>query len=362
MARFHELKVIDIRQETEDAISIAFEVPDNLKEDFEFIHGQYITLKHTVNGEELRRSYSICSSPASDEPLRIAVKKVPQGRVSTFLNEKLKVGDSLEVMTPMGNFYTQLKKEHKKQYVAFAAGSGITPVISIIKTILHKEPDSNVILFYGNRTELSIIFKDELERLMNKYGERLKIYHILSREQLDNTLFSGRITADKVRMLLKEFADESRETEYFICGPEGMMREVTGELEERGVDKKHIHVELFTSPVESEDDVKKKKEKKAPSSGGDSHVTIVLDGEETEIELSPDGDAILDAALEAGLDVPFACKGAVCCTCKAKLMEGEVDMDMNYALSDEEVEEGYILTCQSHPKTDKVVVDYDEGI
>ncbi len=357
MAHFHPLTIKDVRKETADTVSIAFDIPAHLNGDFNYTQGQYLTFKATVNGEEVRRSYSLCSSPTTDKELRVAIKKVPNGAFSTYANESLKAGDVLETMPPMGNFYTDLKEGQSKHYVAFAAGSGITPVMSILKTSLAIETNSRFTLFYGNRNSESIIFKDELDALADKYADRLKVHHILSREEQSNSLLNGRIDGEKCKGLCESFNDVQSADEFFLCGPAELIDNVTKTLGSLGVDKKHIHFELFNTPVMAEN-----QPKRSASKSGMSTVTIIMDGDETTFELASNGDAILDAALDAGVDVPFACKGAVCCTCKAKVMEGEVEMDMNYALEDEEVEEGFILTCQSHPKSANVVVDYDEGI
>lgn len=364
MARMHELEVKDVHKETQDSVVIEFHIPEALKEKFRFKQGQYVTLKKTLDGEEVRRNYSICSSPF-EEDLRIACKKVEGGRMSSYLNEKVQPGDRFEVMEPMGNFYTELDESHQKQYVAFAAGSGITPVISILKTVLHKEPKSRFVLFYGNRTSLEIIFKHELEKLREKYGDRLETHHVLSRESGEDELRTGRIDGEKAEKLLDEGEDSSLPTEYFICGPEGMMNTINDLLKQRGVEEDRIHIELFTSPIQSEADIeekKKEREERLAEKGEaeTAQVTVVIDDEESTFELDYDGDVILDAALEEDLDVPFSCKGAVCSTCRAKLVEGQVEMEANHALTDQEVEEGHILTCQSHPRTPKVVVDYDD--
>lgn len=360
MARFHTLPVSSVHRETEDSIVIGFVIPAGLRNDFTFIHGQYLTLKVPVNGEELRRSYSICSSPLDPEELRIAVKRVEKGRASTYLVEHLKPGMTLEVMTPMGSFYTLLDAAHRKHYACFAGGSGITPILSIIKTVLRTEPHSGLTLFYGNTDQDRIIFRSALEELQAKYKERLAVHHILTYGHDEDKLFNGLVTVEKATELTRRFIRESPETEYFICGPEPMMVNVSQALEKLGVDKKRIHVELFTSPVTSET----KQAEPAPQADvpvtGKAKVKIILDGKETEIEVAPKGDSILDSAENAGLDVPYACKGAVCCTCKARIVEGKVHMDMNYALTDEEVADGYVLTCQSHPLTARVVVDYDQ--
>lgn len=359
MAHFHTLTIADVKRETADTVSIAFDIPENLKSDFKYIQGQYLTFKAQINGEEVRRSYSLCSSPSTDNELRVAIKKVPNGLFSTYANESLKTGDTLETMPPMGNFYTELKEGQSKRYVAFAAGSGITPVLSILKTSLTTETNSRFTLFYGNRNSDSIIFKNELSALAEKYADRLNVHHILSREEQSNSLLNGRIDAEKCKGLCESYKNVQSADEFFLCGPAEMIDNVTNTLSGLGVDKKHIHFELFNTPVMAENQPKRAASK---SSNGLSTVTVIMDGDETTFELSSNGDSVLDAALDAGVDVPFACKGAVCCTCKAKVKEGDVEMDMNYALEDEEVEEGFILTCQSHPKSATVIVDYDEGI
>ncbi len=359
MARFHTLTVANVHKETADSVVVAFRIAPELREDFRFIHGQYLTLKLTVNGEELRRSYSICSSPLDPEVIRIAVKKIPGGRASSVLVDKLKPGMTIEVMTPMGNFTTALDPGAQRHFVAFAAGSGITPILSILKTVLRTEPKSRFTLFYGNSDTDRIIFRTKLEELKTQHGERLAVHHILSCGTHEDTLFNGRITAEKAKQLLGRFAVDSMDKEYFICGPEQMMVNVSEALEKQGVDKKRIHIELFTTPVTSE--------AKAPpvtvgegAFTGVAKVKVILDGRETTLDIPASGDSVLDAALDGGLDVPFACKGAVCCTCKARVVEGKVEMAMNYALTDEEVADGYVLTCQTHPRSPNVTIDYDQ--
>jgi len=359
MARFHSLPVTEVHQETPDAIVVTFQVPPALKEDFRFIHGQYVTLKLTVNGEELRRSYSICSSPLDADVFSIAVKRVQGGRASTQLVEKLKPGMTLDVMTPMGNFHTALDPGQAKHYVAFAAGSGITPILSILKTVLRTEQRSRFTLFYGNTEVGRIIFRERLAQLKAQYPDRLDVHHILSKGMDEDALFNGRITTEKAKALLSRFVTDTMDKEYFICGPEQMMVNVSEALETGGVDRKRIHVELFSTPVGQE--VRKGGDQAAPApAAGMCSVKVVLDGREHELTMDPQGDAVLDAAIDAGLDVPYACKGAVCCTCKARVLEGKVDMAMNYALTDEEVADGYVLTCQAHPRSPRVVIDYDQ--
>ena len=361
MARFHTLEVEEVRLDTPDAMVVGLHVPAELRQEFKFIHGQYLTLKLVVNGEELRRSYSICSSPLDEGIIRIAVKKVANGRASTHLVQHLKAGDKLEVMTPMGSFYTLLDPGNERHYIAFAAGSGITPILSILKTVLRTEPRSRFTLFYGNTDAGRIIFRQKLAEMMERYGDRLEVHHILSKGADEDMLFNGRITIEKARQLLGRFVSEPRHAEYFICGPEQMMVNVSEALEKSGVDKKHIHIELFSTPVSLE--ARKETDHSHGSHAafaGTADVKLILDGREHELKIPAKGDGILDHAIDQGLDVPYACKGAVCCTCKAKVLEGKVEMDMNYALTDEEVAAGYVLTCQSHPRSVRVVVDYDQ--
>ena len=355
---FHELKVKDIRRETSDCVSIAFEIPDSLKNEFSYRHGQNITLKRSIDGEELRRSYSICTSPEENE-LRVAIKKADFGKFSGWANKQIKPGDYLEVLPPTGRFFTELKPSNKKNYLAFAAGSGITPVISIIKTTLTTEPGSNFTLVYGNKNRGSIIFREELEGLKNKFINRFQLIHILSREKTDADINSGRIDTEKCKLLFEKLIDLKSMDEIFICGPEIMIFTVKEFMENQGADSKKIHFELFTTPAEQPRSRTVEKELRAEKNKSKSIVQIKLDGIVTSFELGFENDSILNAALKQGIDLPFACKGGVCCTCRAKLEEGEVEMDVNYALEPEEVKAGYILTCQSHPKTEKVVVNYD---
>lgn len=353
---FHPLRIREVRKETPDCVSVAFDIPEELLNDFSFSQGQSLTMRTMINGEEVRRTYSICSSPL-DKEWRVAIKKVEGGLFSSFANDRLKKGDTLEVMQPVGKFYTELDKSNHKHYVAFAAGSGITPVLSLIKTTLATEPHSLFTLVYGNRNRQSIIFFEELEALKNKYMEHFNLIHVLSRERTDSTLNFGRIDIEKLQQLDK-LIDYPSGDEFFLCGPEEMIFAIKAFLEAKGIDKKKIHFELFTTPGQKQGAVTTKTA--ATDDGPKSRITIKLDGRSFDFNLSLTSDTtILDAALKEGADLPFACKGGVCCTCKARLLEGEVAMDVHWGLEDEEIEQGYILTCQSHPKTGKVVVDFD---
>lgn len=355
MAKFESVIVKEVRRETADCVSIAFDIPTALENIFTYHQGQYITIKTSINGEEIRRSYSICSSPL-DKELRIAVKKVPGGIFSTWANESLQKGASLELMPPMGKFFTELDVNAKRQYVAFASGSGITPILSIIKTTLLTEPSSQFTLVYGNRNRHSIIFKEALESLKNKFMGRFSIIYILSREKTDAAIHFGRIDEEKFQQLCKNIISPTTIDHYFLCGPEEMIFSVKKGLEDSGVDHQKIHFELFTTGASvkktSNAQISTKQEIK-------SCITIKQDGITFEFELGFEGESILDAALKNGADLPFACKGGVCCTCKAKLIEGEVDMDVNYGLEQEEIEHGFVLTCQSHPRTENVFIDFD---
>jgi ring-1,2-phenylacetyl-CoA epoxidase subunit PaaE len=356
---FHQLTIADIRRETPDCISIAFTVPEELKTAYSFKQGQNLTLRTVMDGEEVRRSYSICSSPHENE-LRVAIKKAPYGKFSGWANNMLKQGDVLEVMPPTGTFYTDLDPAHKKKYLAFAAGSGITPVISIIKTTLATEPNSTFTLVYGNQSRTSIIFKEQLEALKNQYMSRLAIHFILSREQTETDIYCGRIDNAKLDQLSQQLINVPAMDDIFICGPEQMIFTVQHWLQQHGIDKKKIHFELFTTPGQkTETGVPKPDVRKEAGHVQQSQVTVKLDGIAFDFELPFEGQTILEAALQQGADLPFSCKGGVCSTCKARLLEGQVEMDINYALEQEEVEQGYILTCQSHPRTGKVVVDFD---
>jgi ring-1,2-phenylacetyl-CoA epoxidase subunit PaaE len=359
MSKFHQLRICDVRRETPDTVSIAFEVPAEHKNQFEFKAGQYLTLRATVQGEDLRRSYSICSSPLENE-LRVAIKKVEGGKFSSWANKQLKTGDIIEVMPPMGHFCPDINSTQAKDYLLVAAGSGITPVISILKTILALAPQSNVTLVYGNKGNASIIFKEEIESLKNKYMGRLNLLHIFSKEQLDTPLLNGRIDGNKCNELCKVLIDLTGVDEVYICGPNEMTESVKNWLIAEKFKAENIHFELFGTPAPVVDTVEVKKAGIVKKFEGEfSQVTVILDGKETHFELATNGETVLDAATRNGADAPYACKGAVCCTCRAQLVEGEVQMELNYSLTETEVANGFILTCQAHPITEKVVINFD---
>jgi ring-1,2-phenylacetyl-CoA epoxidase subunit PaaE len=354
MSQFHKLKVKDIINETKDTVSVSFDLPNAIASKFKFKSGQYLTLKCEVNGEECRRSYSICSSPNDDEPLAVAVKKVLNGKVSNYINNDLSIGDEIEVMEPQGNFVIENQINQEKKFVGFAAGSGITPIMSMIKDISNENSNSKFLLFYGNKKEEDVIFKNQLDGLNS---EKIEIHYLYTQQPASSDLLSGRINASKSSELMKSKMDWLNADAFFMCGPEQMIMDVKESLKSFGVIDEKINYELFTVPVLMGSESKSVEIE--ADFDGDAMVTVICDDEEIEFELNMDGDTILDAAMNEDLDVPFSCKGAVCCTCKAKVVEGKVVMDANYALSDQEVEDGYVLACQSHPASSKVIVDFD---
>ncbi|MES2774114.1 MAG: 1,2-phenylacetyl-CoA epoxidase subunit PaaE [Bacteroidota bacterium] len=354
--KFYPLRIKKINKETSDCVAVSFDMPDHLKELFRYKQGQHLTLRTAINGEEIRRNYSLCSSPLDDD-WRVAIKKVPGGLFSEFANDKLRIGDTIEVMPPNGRFYKELDAIQSKNYMAFVAGSGITPVLSIIETTLRTEPNSSFTLVYGNRNRNSIIFREELEALKNRFMERFRLYHVLSREKTDAPVNHGRIDSEKCAYVFSKLVDINSVDEFFLCGPEEMIFSVKDYLLTHEVDPAKIHFELFTSPRKN--DIQKVNIARVASSGLQSRITIKQDGIEQSFDLAYDGEPILDAALHEGADLPFACKGGVCCTCKARLTEGEVEMEVNYGLEPDEVAAGFILTCQSHPKTAVVKIDFD---
>ncbi len=355
MTKFYPLKVKKINHETTDCVSVTFDVPFDKAAFFQFIQGQYLTLRTYLDGVEVRRSYSICS--AVGENLSVAVKKIEGGLFSTFANTILRVGDTLDVMPPMGRFFTPLNPSQSKHYVAFASGSGITPIFSILKSVLLTESDSHFTLFYGNKNAKSVIFREAIEGLKNKYMERLRVYHVLSREFQEAELFNGRLDADKCATFFAQIIDSKTVDEVFLCGPEEMILGIKSQLLAIGIDAKKVHFELFTS--HSSKKINNVDNNKNVNTLKMSQVEVKLDGKVFSFPLAQLGDNILDAAMNEGADLPYACKGGVCCTCKCKVIEGEVSMDINYGLEPDEIEAGYVLSCQAHPRSEKVVVDFD---
>ena len=353
MAKFHPLKVKALEHPTEDSVAVTFHIPSELKDEFRFTQGQHLTLKQTIAGEDVRRSYSICSCPLNEE-LTVAIKKLEGGKFSTYANEVLGTGTQLEVMPPHGSFHVPLESTNEKTYVAFASGSGITPILSIIETTLRTEPKSNFTLFYGNRKTATIMFHEKLEALKNQFMGRFSLYHILSKERQESDFFNGRIDAEKVSNYSKTFFNPDIVDHYFTCGPEQMMISVRDTLIDLGVPDDKIHLELFTSPVGKLGS----EQQKVKHDVAKAEITVVLDGNSITFPYDSD-EPILDVAFNNGADLPYACKGGVCSTCVCKLEEGDVEMDVNYALEPDELERGLILSCQAYPKSEKVKLNFD---
>ena len=356
MSTFHPLTVAKVKHETRDAIAVTFAVPPQLKETFQYRQGQHLTLRATIDGEEVRRSYSICAA-VQDEQLRVAIKRVAGGQFSTWANQALKPGMTLDVMPPEGRFNLPLDPDSRRHYLAFAAGSGITPILSIVKTTLLAEPHSRFTILYGNRASSSVIFRDELAELKDIYMERLNLVYVMSREQQDIELFNGRITQDKCRQLFQRWLRVEDVDYAFICGPEDMMHGVSNALQEAGMAKERIRIELFAAAAAHA--VREPRSHYGADTSHLTEVTVIMDGNHASFTMDKDKESLLDAGLRAGIDMRYSCKGGVCSTCRCKVVEGTVDMDVNYALEDYEVARGFVLSCQSFPVTDKVVVDFD---
>ena len=352
--RFHRLAVNDLRREASDAVSMTFAIPRELEADYSFTPGQYLTLRTTLDGEEVRRSYSICSGP-DDGEIRIAVKKVDGGAFSSWAAEDLKCGDELDVMTPTGRFGAIPAADVARIHVGFAAGSGITPILSIVKGVLAREKSSRFFLFYGNRSTASIMFLEELEELKDRFIDRFSIFHVISGEDQDIPILHGRLDGEKARVLLRSLVPAQSVDHVFVCGPTGMSEEIEATCRELGIAGERIHVERFVSEFGGKPRAKKAVAVDAPPK---AIASLIIDGKRREVPVAED-EAILDAALRAGVDLPFACKGGMCSTCRAKLVEGEAAMDLNYSLEPWETKAGFILTCQAKPCSERVVVDYD---
>lgn len=355
MADFHEVNIADVYKETADTVVVEFDIPKPIRSQFDFKQGQYLTLRKMINGEDIRRSYSLCTSPA-DEEWKVAIKEIPGGIFSTYANNELKAGDKIELMEPSGNFYVDVDDTASNNYIAFAAGSGITPMLSIIKTHLLKEPGSTFKLFYLNRTVKSIIFKEEIEQLKNEFFGRFQVFYFLTKEQRDIPFLNGRFDIEKLEILTKTFIDIPDTHHCFICGPQEMIFLIRDYLEESGLDADRIHYELFFSgKSEDNQQIADILDKKVEG----TDVTIIDGGKEFHFIMEDEYDNILDGALAAGADLPFACKGGVCSTCKCQVIEGSVEMKINYALDEKEVAQQLVLSCQAVPTTEKVVVDFD---
>ncbi len=352
---FYPLAVAELRTETPDCVSVALLVPSELREAFAYRAGQYLTFRVTIDGEEVRRSYSLCSAPYEDE-WRVAVKRVPEGKFSGYVHDTLRVGDVIEAMAPAGHFHAPT--EAVDHVTLFAAGSGITPVFGIAKQVLFAQPEALVTLFYGNRSTPEIIFREEIEGLKNTYLRRFRVYHVLTREHLGTDLFFGRIDAEKCRAFAKTLFQPAAVDQFYFCGPAPMVEAGSAVLRELGVTKERIHFELFGAPPvaqHAETTVATKAVRQADL----SRVSLTIDGKTVLIDILADGSHLLEAGLSFGLDLPYACKGGVCSTCKCKVTAGEVVMDKNYALEEDEVAEGFVLSCQTRMVSEAVAVTFD---
>ncbi|AOY92446.1 phenylacetic acid degradation protein [Cupriavidus sp. USMAA2-4] len=358
--QFHPLRVAQVRPETADTISIAFDVPPALRDAYRFTQGQFLTLRAPLDGQDVRRSYSICCGVQDYEErgeLRVAVKRVEDGLFSNYLHDSLAPGQALDVMTPDGRFHTPLEAGAARHYVAFAAGSGITPVLSLIRTTLAREPASRFTLVYGNRSVDSIIFSEALEDLKNQYLSRFTLYHVLSRQPQEVELLHGRLDRARVAAFLGALIPPQGIDAAFVCGPASMIDDVEAALREAGIDPHRIHAERFGVPAAP---VRRSPPAARASDAGTAELVVVLDGKQHAMRLPLQDANVLDTALAAGLDLPYACKGGVCCTCRAKVLEGRVEMEKNYTLEPWEMEKGFVLTCQARALTPRVVVSYDE--
>ncbi len=359
---FYPLTIADVQPETDTAVRITFEVPETLQDKFTFEPGQFLTLRERIGGQEYRRSYSICSG-VNDPYLRIGIKRVEGGVFSNHANDNFKLGDVVEVMAPQGNFGTPLKSDNQKRYMCLAVGSGITPMLSIIKSILAVESESQVILIYGNRRTNTMMFKEELSFIKNAYMDRFQCIHIMSQEDQGSDVLNGRIDNKKGFLLQKHKLIDIRNTDdVFICGPESMMLEVSRGFRMEGLEEARIHYELFASSSNDSQARLKKAQQRVHEYGENktSKVTVKADGRAIQFDLATVGESILDMGMHNGLELPYSCKAGVCSTCKCKLVEGQVDMDVAHGLEPNEIEAGFILSCQSHPISDEVVVDFDQ--
>ncbi len=352
---FFPLLVKEVVRETRDAIAVSLEVPDALRERFRFTQGQFLTFRAHVDGEDVRRSYSICS-PANEDGLRVAIKRVTGGRFSTFAHDVFVPGATVEVAPPQGRFHVELAPHHQRHYLGFAAGSGITPLLSIIATTLALEPRSRFTLVYGNRSTSHVMFANDLQNLKDRYLGRFQLLFIMSREQQDVDVFSGRIDRAKCDALFDSWIDLTTVDAAFICGPEEMTNAVKAALVDHGIDAGAVKTELFTASVKGERRVVAVATGAAPAF---CEATVVIDGRMRSFEIVKGEESVLDAGLRQGIDLPFSCKGGVCSTCRCIMTAGEVDMDVHYALEDYEIKRGFILTCQSFPVTDTIALDLD---
>ena len=355
LPQFHRLQISHVQAVTRDAFAVTFMVPEHLKRQFAYLQGQYLTLRTAVDGEELRRSYSICAA-LQDQRLRVAIKRVNGGVFSNWAAEHLKPGAVVDVMPPQGNFHLPLEPQATRHIAAFASGSGITPVLSIIKTTLLAEPRTRVTLVYGNRSSSGVMFKEELQDLKDTYLGRLNVVWIMSRESQDIALFNGRIDYQKCSQILTHWVDPGGLDAAFICGPQDMMLATSQALQEKGLDKSRIKIELFgTAPPGGQPH----RARVAVAGNDQCEVEMVQDGARRSFTMYKNQLNLVDAGIRAGLEMPYSCKSGVCSTCRAKVVQGEVEMDINFALEDYEVARGFVLCCQSFPVSDKLVINFD---
>jgi ring-1,2-phenylacetyl-CoA epoxidase subunit PaaE len=361
-ARFHDLTVSAVERLTDDAVAVSFTVPEEVADEFAFEAGQHLTLRATIEGQDTRRSYSICRSPHEARRLgevRVAAARVDGGLMSTWLNESVSVGDTVRVMTPMGSFVCPTDPTAARHHVAIAAGSGITPVMSLLTTVLAHEPHSRATLIFGNRRTSSIMFLEELQDLKNAHPERFQLVNVLSREVQDVDLFSGRIDRERLERLTDVLVPAGTVDEWYLCGPFGMVQDARAVLTERGADPHHVHHEVFHVDGQESTGLRRAEPVVAPGAPPEAVVTVNLDGRSTVIEMPSRAETILAATLRSRPDAPYSCTGGVCGTCRARVVGGEVRMERNYALEPEEVAAGIVLACQAHPVTDTVALDYD---
>lgn len=354
MRKFHPLTIKNIRPETRDSVRMSFDVPDELRGDYSFIPGQHLPFEIQLDGKKLRRTYSICS--AQGQPLEIGIRVQPGGQFSEYAAQQLGAGDSIQAMPPSGQFRVELDPENEKDYVGFAAGSGITPILSMIKSILATELKSRFILFYGNRTQATTMFIEDLYELKNKYMERLQLNFVFSREEQEFAPMAGRLDGDKVRELYRHFGAGLRATDCFVCGPDTMIQDVTEALIDLGMRKEHVHFERFGVPRQKTGDKIVVQAKAADH----AEITVIMDGHKKVFAMERDDANIVDAAAEHGIELPYSCKGGVCATCRCHVRDGEVNMEANFGLEPWEVEKGFVLACQSHPVSERVTLDYDK--
>lgn len=353
---FHKLRVAEVKRETPDAVSVRFELPEALRETFAFRAGQHLTFRREIGGEEVRRNYSVCVAP-SEGLLKIGVKKIAGGAFSSWVNDELKAGDELDVMAPHGSFCWNFEAEARREYVGFAGGSGITPVLSLMKTALAMEPHSRFTLFYGNRNSIGVMFLDEIADLKDRYLDRLSVFHFLEDEEEEIDLFNGRLDRAKVDELLTSLVKPANVDAFFICGPGPMMDAAEEALLARGVEKSRILIERFTTGPLSEAQAAAARALEQKAAG--LKMSVTLNGRRMNVSFDPAQHSILDNVRAAGLPAPFACKGGVCATCRAKVIAGEVSMKVNYGLSEQEIADGYVLTCQATPVSEGVTLTYD---